>query len=77
LNARYSRNLEREAHAYAVNALRAIGIRPTRLADMLDRMEAEHSRAGGESPTGAFAYRSTTRRPRKGCGRCGNRKLLG
>jgi len=59
LNARYSRDLEREADAYAANALRAMGIAPTRLADMLERMEAERSRAGGENPTGAFAYLST------------------
>lgn len=59
LNARYSRDLEREADADAVDALRRAGIRPTRLADMLERMEAGHAKAGRESPTGAFAYLST------------------
>jgi Zn-dependent protease with chaperone function len=59
LNARYSRDLEREADAYASDALRAIGVRPTRLADMLERMEAEHSKAGREGPTDAFSYLST------------------
>jgi Zn-dependent protease with chaperone function len=59
LNARYSRDLEREADAYAVGTLRALGVRPTRLADMLERMEAEHAKAGSESPTGAFSYLST------------------
>jgi Zn-dependent protease with chaperone function len=59
LNARYSRDLEREADAYAVNALRPVGIRPTRLADMLERMEREHTKAGRDSPTGAFSYLST------------------
>jgi predicted Zn-dependent protease len=59
LNARYSRDLEREADAYAVGALRAIGVSPTRLADMLERMEADHAKAGQESPTGAFSYLST------------------
>ena len=59
LNARYSRDLEREADAYAVGALRAIGIAPTRLADMLERMEAERAGEGNESPPGAIAYLST------------------
>jgi Zn-dependent protease with chaperone function len=59
LNARYSRDLEREADAYAVGALRAIGVRPTKLADMLERMEAEHAKAAGDSPAGVFSYLST------------------
>lgn len=59
LDARYSRDLEREADVYAVNALRRIGVRPTRLADMLERMEAEHAKAGRENPAGVFSYLST------------------
>jgi Zn-dependent protease with chaperone function len=59
LNARYSRSLEREADAYAVTTLRASGIRATRLADMLERMEAEQARAGRTGPAGAFQYLST------------------
>jgi Zn-dependent protease with chaperone function len=59
LNARYSRDLEREADAYAVNALGPTGIRPTRLADMLERMEMEHTKTGRDSPSGAFSYLST------------------
>ena len=59
LNARYSRELEREADGYAARALGAAGIAPMRLADMLERMETGHARAGHENPTGAFAYLST------------------
>jgi Zn-dependent protease with chaperone function len=59
LNARYSRDLEREADAYAAAALRQMGVSPTRLADMLERMESQQADAGRESPTGAFAYLST------------------
>ena len=71
LNARYSRDLEREADAYAVRALRAVGIAPTRLADMLERMETEHSRAGRESPAGAFSYLSDASDDGGKAGRCG------
>ena len=59
LNARYSRSLEREADGYAVHALRATGVQPTRLADMLERMEAEHAKAGRDGPEGMFSYLST------------------
>jgi Zn-dependent protease with chaperone function len=40
LQARYSRDFEREADAYAADLLRAHGISPGRLADLLERMEA-------------------------------------
>ena len=59
LNARYSRDLEREADAYAVTTLRAVGIAPTRLADMLERMETQRSNAGQDGPAGVVAYLST------------------
>jgi Zn-dependent protease with chaperone function len=59
LDARYSRGLEREADAFAVATLRANGIAPTRLADILERMEQAHTRAGGGGPSGALAYLST------------------
>jgi Zn-dependent protease with chaperone function len=59
LEARYSRDLEREADAYAVGSLRRLGIAPTRLADMLERMEAAHAKAGHQSSGGALAYLST------------------
>jgi Zn-dependent protease with chaperone function len=59
LNARYSRDLEREADAYAVRALRAADVPPTRLADMLERMEAEQARQGLGGSAGALQYLST------------------
>jgi Zn-dependent protease with chaperone function len=59
LNARYSRSLERDADAYAVALLRASSIRATRLADMLERMEAARTRVGSSSRTGALQYLST------------------
>ena len=59
LNARYSRSLERDADAYAVGVLRASNIRATRLADMLERMEAQQTRGGPNGPAGAFQYLST------------------
>lgn len=43
LQARYSRDHEREADAYAANMLKANGISPGRLADILGRMEQAHT----------------------------------
>lgn len=40
LQAKYSRDFEREADAYAADVLRRHGIRPAVLADMLERIEA-------------------------------------
>jgi predicted Zn-dependent protease len=54
LEARYSRDLEREADAYAAAALRINGLSPTLLADILERMSAER----GDLPD-ALAYLST------------------
>lgn len=50
LQARYSRDHEREADAYAAAMLRANGLPAHRLADMLDRMEQAHmsKQDGGE-----------------------------
>ena len=56
LEAKYSRDLEREADAYAVSILRASGIDPARLAEALEMMEKSHS-AGGDG--GVLAYMST------------------
>ena len=55
LNARYSREFEREADAYALTMLRSSGIDASSLANILERMEAEH---GGGS-AGALAYVSS------------------
>lgn len=52
LEARYSRDLEREADAYAAGVLEASGIPSSRLADMLERIDADAGR-GGDS---AFSY---------------------
>lgn len=48
----YSRDMEREADAFAVVLLRARGWRPEALADMLGRLEAEH---GGRPSDAASA----------------------
>jgi Zn-dependent protease with chaperone function len=56
LEAKYSRDLEREADAYAVGILRASGIDPSRLAEALDLIEKSHG-AGGDD--GVLAYMST------------------
>lgn len=42
LETSYSRNFERRADSYAVNMLRTNGIAPTRLADILEKLEASH-----------------------------------
>jgi Zn-dependent protease with chaperone function len=52
LEARYSRDLEREADAYAVQVLTASGIGAGTLADILERLREDD----GESDEGAFAY---------------------
>lgn len=57
LNARYSRDFEREADAYASRVLQASGIPPSRLADILERMQAESKRQGGLDER-AFEYLS-------------------
>lgn len=57
LNARYSREFEREADAYAVRTLRANRIDPVRLADILERMEKE--RPAGQGALGALTYLSS------------------
>lgn len=56
LQMRYSRDHEREADAYAARMLKANGISPVRLADMLTRLEQAHAsrtaqqeKAAGES----------------------------
>ena len=56
LEASYSRDLEREADAYAIETLRANGIPLKHLADMLRRLEATAGTAGDSS---ALRYLST------------------
>ena len=53
LNAKYSRDFEREADVYAATLLRARGIRPSVLADMLERLDAlerQHTGVAGDTP---------------------------
>lgn len=48
LETSYSRNFERRADRYAVNMLRINGIAPTRLADILEKLEASHRETGNK-----------------------------
>jgi Zn-dependent protease with chaperone function len=48
LQARYSRNHEREADHFGAAMLKANGISPRRLADMLGKLEASHRAKSGE-----------------------------
>ena len=56
LKAKYSRDLEREADAYAARVLRMNGMSPSLLADALELIEKSHGRRGG---SGAVSYLST------------------
>jgi len=49
MQARYSRQLEREADDYAVQTLLLNGISPARLADALEKLKASHPGSGGSS----------------------------
>ena len=57
LQAKYSRDLEREADAYAVKVLKANGLSASLLADALELLEKSHGAAGQD--TGVLAYIST------------------
>src|SRR5262249_14352222 len=57
LQAKYSRDFEREADDYAAAALRQNLIPPGRLADVLERLEA--SRSGRAREAAAMSYLST------------------
>ncbi|MBI4755640.1 MAG: M48 family metallopeptidase [Betaproteobacteria bacterium] len=48
IQARYSRDMEREADAWAARWLRANGLSPLLLSGMLERLEAAHRRAASE-----------------------------
>jgi Zn-dependent protease with chaperone function len=60
LQARYSRDHEREADRYAATVLKANGIPPQRLADMLMRLEASHASKNtdkkGRADDGVMGY---------------------
>jgi len=58
LQAKYSRDLEREADRFAVQALRLNGLSPALLAEALDLIQKSHGRGGGDD-AGALAYVST------------------
>ena len=49
LQTRYSRDFEREADDYGAHLMRANGLPPSRLADMLERMQAVRPRLPGKS----------------------------
>lgn len=49
LQARYSREFERQADDYAARSMRAGGLSPARLADLLERLAAQRDKAGGHS----------------------------
>jgi Zn-dependent protease with chaperone function len=50
MEAKYSRDLEREADAYAAQVLKANGLSPSLLADALQLLTKSHGEEGGESP---------------------------
>jgi Zn-dependent protease with chaperone function len=50
LHARHSRELETQADGDAARTLRAIGIAPSRLADILERLAREHGERPGSRP---------------------------
>lgn len=61
LETNYSREFERRADRYAANMLRANGIAPTRLADILEKLEASHRGAKNkdEQTPSIFRFIST------------------
>jgi len=60
MQAKYSRDLEREADAYAVEVLRLNSMPPSLLAEALEGLERSHAEQPGKaSQSGALAYLST------------------
>ncbi len=55
----YSRDMEREADSFAVDLLRANGLSPALLADMLEKLEAAHGERGGNDSSWVNSYLST------------------
>ncbi len=55
----YSRDMEREADAYAVELLRANGLSPALLADILEKLEAAHGERGAAGSSWVNSYLST------------------
>ncbi len=59
LEAKYSRDLEREADAYAADVFRLNGLSLAHLADILGRLEAANAKAGRGADRGALSYLSS------------------
>jgi Zn-dependent protease with chaperone function len=59
LQAKYSRDLERDADDYAAETLRLNGLDPSFLADALRKIEASHGAAKGSGDDGALPYLSS------------------
>jgi len=61
LETSYSRDFERRADRYAANLLRMNGIAPTRLADILEKLEASHrgAKSSNEQPSRIAQFFST------------------
>lgn len=59
LQARHSRELESEADTEAALTLRALGIAPSRLADILERIAAAHGEAATDGDAGWRGYLSS------------------
>jgi len=64
LQARYSRDMEREADDYAAAMLRANGLSPALLANMLERLEAAHRGTSDEAPEYLSSHPDTDARVR-------------
>jgi predicted Zn-dependent protease len=64
LEARYSRDMESEADSYGAAMLRENGMSPGLLADALERLDAAHSRKGGEVPSYLGSHPETESRVR-------------
>jgi Zn-dependent protease with chaperone function len=64
LQAKYSRDFEREADAFAADLLLAQGIKPARLADLLERIDAsQRGKSSSSSPQGSSLLDYTSSHP--------------
>ena len=64
LQARYSRDMEREADDYGAAMLRENGLSPALLASMLERLEKAHGNKGGDVPEYLSSHPETDARIR-------------
>jgi Zn-dependent protease with chaperone function len=62
LNAKFSREFEREADRYAIELMRRNGLDPRYLARILARLEGEHRPRGGSIPTFLSSHPATEER---------------